>query len=333
MVERFYEFMLSGSLWWIAGVGLLLAPFSVLVHELGHALAALLVTSGPVRVDVGQQRDQPPHFRVGRISFRFNHYRTTRSVLSKPVGAVPGGSAIASTYGVSRSGHLAVTVAGPAASLALAVLYATVADQVTGLASVVLWGLSAMETGGLIMNLFPRGFGDGGRIIKLLRAYRFVPGGPGAVPDDAYRALLESVPAWAAAPSSDPVCREIESWVNSILANDDRAPGGAPEGAYVPLVTGLVGRWHEGAASPSERVSATVARGPADPVAAVALDRYADELAAEEVGPETAALRFHLVMMAPSKRAALEALRWFDVGRALADVISARSAPVASAVS
>jgi hypothetical protein len=60
----------------LIGVTLLFfAPFEILVHELAHAVVALLVSRGPVDVVVGKDPG-PLRFRIGRLTVSWNPFPT-----------------------------------------------------------------------------------------------------------------------------------------------------------------------------------------------------------------------------------------------------------------
>jgi hypothetical protein len=336
VVQRFNDFMLSGNPWQPVAVFFVLQPLLVLVHELGHAAVALVMTDGPVTVAIGHKRDRPPQLRLGRLSVRFTYWSSLWSALRAPAFSLPAGTAESRDVWITPARRIAIIAAGPAASLLGGAVCAVVAARVGGFAAHVLWWSAASLLIAGFASLVPWGYTDARLIGGTIRAARFVPGGATALAGGDLEALLAAVTAYVAAIAKAPhVLQEIVRWTVSVRANDERvAPAADQASAARAVVAGIVARSREDVREPlAPAVASAIAGGAADPVAAAALDRHADALGmSSKGGAEAAALRFRLVADAPSRRTALESLRWFDIGRALADVFATRSSQAPAAV-
>ncbi len=116
-------------------------PLVTLAHELGHAVASMSFTSGPVEVYVGRT-DCALRFRTGRL----------RMSLS-PIGG--GGLCRSSKRGILREQALVRVLAGPGVNVALALTAWLVGNAVTGSLRAVLFTLAAISAF-QILNLIPR---------------------------------------------------------------------------------------------------------------------------------------------------------------------------------
>jgi hypothetical protein len=125
---------------------LLAGPVVLLVHELGHAAAALLLTKGPVVVQTGRRAFVTP--RVGRLTLALG----------------PGGLQAGACWHLapeSRSAEAAIALAGPLASLLTAMAAGTALLVVdpprgAGLALAALGVLAALDAvGNLVPILHP----------------------------------------------------------------------------------------------------------------------------------------------------------------------------------
>ncbi len=116
-------------------------PLVTLAHELGHAVASMSFTNGPVEVYVGRT-DCALRFRAGRL----------RMSLS-PIGG--GGLCRSSRRGMSREQVLVRVLAGPGVNLALVLVAWFVGNSVTGSVRAVLFTLAAISAL-QILNLIPR---------------------------------------------------------------------------------------------------------------------------------------------------------------------------------
>jgi hypothetical protein len=114
-------------------------PVLAFAHELGHAGAALRFTRGPVRIRVGRA-DLAVKLRVGRLFIEFSPFGVDGECRSSRVS--------------SRREALIRTLAGPAVNGVLAVLLSLAALATSGVASAVLFTLTAANGVGLL-NLIP----------------------------------------------------------------------------------------------------------------------------------------------------------------------------------
>ena len=157
MGEDFAQFMDSGALLWI-GLGVLAVWFVyvmlVTVHELGHAIAGLLLTKDVVRLRVGRSPGVI-HGRMGRLYFSW-HMNGVR-------GQDDGGAAIVIEKGPPPRVRLLFALAGPIADLVLALVLFLIYLQLSGVPRVC---LGLVIAGSLILNalnLFSWSPGSDGR--------------------------------------------------------------------------------------------------------------------------------------------------------------------------
>lgn len=147
------------------------APIVTLLHELGHAIAALLLTGGNVRVWLGSW-DQEPHFNIGRLYARI-----------APLGGFTGFyNYDAGNYGPAA--RAIIILSGPATSLLLVIgalgfgTTGPISETWLGSNLIVLVGYPAI--GQLFVTAipmrYPAGWGeyagmasDGLRLIRLFR--------------------------------------------------------------------------------------------------------------------------------------------------------------------
>jgi Peptidase M50B-like len=135
----------------LVGLGLvpILTPIVVLVHELGHGLVALRLTTGRVRVQAG--REPATHrWRIGRLDVHFSF---------EPMRGVALGGLCLHRPLRRPLDRAAILVAGPLASMLAAVALAAVALALRTEAPPFAWGfgfaaLEAAITG--VRNLLPR---------------------------------------------------------------------------------------------------------------------------------------------------------------------------------
>jgi hypothetical protein len=120
---------------------LLAGPLVMLVHELGHAAAALALTRGPVVVQTGRRAFLTP--RIGRLTLAIG----------------PGGLQAGACWHLapeSRRAEAAIAAAGPLASLATAATAATACllapPRAAGLALAAVAVLAALDA---LANLWP----------------------------------------------------------------------------------------------------------------------------------------------------------------------------------
>jgi len=121
---------------------LLAGPLVMLIHELGHAVAALALTHGPVVVQTGRRAFVAP--RIGRLTLAIG----------------PGGLQAGACWHLAPESHraeAAIAAAGPLASLATAATAATAClllapPRAAGLALAALAVLAGLDA---VANLWP----------------------------------------------------------------------------------------------------------------------------------------------------------------------------------
>jgi hypothetical protein len=122
--------------------GFLLMPLLVLGHELGHALPALCLRTGPVAIVVG--RSSPAvTFRTGRLSLSLS-----------PFGAY--GVCLAQDRSDTRARSLVWMLGGPVASIATALAAALAAESSEGPARAVLGAAALIAAVQAVTSLTPR---------------------------------------------------------------------------------------------------------------------------------------------------------------------------------
>jgi hypothetical protein len=115
-------------------------PLVTLAHELGHAVASMSFTNGPVEVYVGRT-DCALRFRAGRLRMSFS-----------PIGA--GGLCRSSRRAMSKEQLLIRALAGPGLNVGLAIVAWFVGNAVTGSVRAVLFTLAAISAL-QVLNLIP----------------------------------------------------------------------------------------------------------------------------------------------------------------------------------
>src|SRR5205823_1939494 len=108
------------------GAFLLFYPFSVLIHELGHASAALLLTPHHVQVRIGQGQLVWSR-RCGRLELRFHRAANPHRILFWDVHNATSGSVCLFSVPPQHWRHVLCALAGPGASLLLAAACARLA--------------------------------------------------------------------------------------------------------------------------------------------------------------------------------------------------------------
>src|SRR5579859_2563186 len=107
----------------IIGPLLITRPFTVLFHELGHAIPAILLSKEKVTIYVGSYGDPAKSFRVNigllEVWFRYNPFKW-RSGLTIP-----------SAKGISLDKKIIYTLMGPVASFAIADRKSTRLNSIT----------------------------------------------------------------------------------------------------------------------------------------------------------------------------------------------------------
>ncbi|PVY40858.1 M50 family metallopeptidase [Pontibacter virosus] len=161
----------------LAALVLLVRPFTALLHELGHALTALLLTRQKVTVYVGSYGDQRKGLRMNagllEIWFRYNFF------------SWQSGLCVISARDLSVTRQLLIVLAGPLAStlIALTACYLTFALELHGavkLICLVFLGCALLD---LVVNLVPSStpillydgsvaYNDGYRLKQLLLGRR-----------------------------------------------------------------------------------------------------------------------------------------------------------------
>jgi tetratricopeptide (TPR) repeat protein len=145
MMGYFAVAMLSFGL-----IALATRPFTVLFHELGHALPAILMTGKPVSIYIGSYGDpnKSLHFRVGLLDVWF----TYNPLLWKLGLCVPSAKQIA----INK--QIIYTLTGPLASVVVAFLacYFTFAYDLHGAVKLVLAIFLCSSIFDLFVNLIPR---------------------------------------------------------------------------------------------------------------------------------------------------------------------------------
>lgn len=98
----------------LALLALLIRPFTILFHELGHAIPAILITKKPVSIYIGSYGDQRNslHFKIGLLDvwFKYNPLYWLRGVC------------IPSEKEVSIKHQIIYTITGPLASITIALI-------------------------------------------------------------------------------------------------------------------------------------------------------------------------------------------------------------------
>jgi len=138
--------------------GLLTLMPSILVHEVGHAIAALRLTDGPVLVKVGRPRSLI-RFRVGRMLFGLHPLMSF---------GVPFAGFCAHAPASSRGRVVVIALAGPAASLFLAgAMGALALSASAGSTARAAFAFVAMlATIEVVHNLVPRTKTKGGMTVR-----------------------------------------------------------------------------------------------------------------------------------------------------------------------
>jgi hypothetical protein len=108
---------------WLFLVGFATITPAVLVHEVGHAIAARLLLPGRVWVNVGRPRGRAFRFSVGDVEFR---------VGAPQLAFEMAGACFYDPTGLTRRRAAAIALAGPAATLALLVGSAWLASLAEG---------------------------------------------------------------------------------------------------------------------------------------------------------------------------------------------------------
>jgi hypothetical protein len=147
-------------------------PLLTLVHELGHAVAARVLTGGRVKIVVGRE-PASLHGRVGWLELRW------RPAL-RPGDAFGGWFTISGPRCASRARTAAFVAAGPAASALSSILLAIATAQTGGFLSRLLEGCTVIALAGVLVTAvpwrYPRFFGfaagwpsDGLRVVEALK--------------------------------------------------------------------------------------------------------------------------------------------------------------------
>jgi hypothetical protein len=121
-----------------------LLPVHVLVHELGHGVAALFLTRGNVfvRVGAGQTRLS---YDLGRLAIMAGSLRLGR----------PGGCCVYNVFDASSRTRGIVAACGPLTSIAMGILCAVSLPHTTGLLRDVCWWLAMFGLGDGVVNAVP----------------------------------------------------------------------------------------------------------------------------------------------------------------------------------
>lgn len=148
----------------LAGFAVLAYPVLVLVHELGHAVPALLLTRAPVTVYLGSYGDRRHTWRVQlgalELCVKRNLFWTK-------------GLCVHASQNLSRISHILITLGGVVASTLVAVLafYGALVFDLHGAVKLLLFILVVLAIISLIANLVPSehsGFANDGRMLKVL---------------------------------------------------------------------------------------------------------------------------------------------------------------------
>jgi hypothetical protein len=176
-LEHFNTWTSSAGSTELAVFGLLaiaLGPLEVLVHELGHAAVALASGARNVRIRVGPDQGLV-RGRLGRVEFSLD-----------PRPSFPRGSVLVAEA-VARDMPYAFFLAGPAAQLALALVFLGVAELSTGPTGPLFDVIAALIAFDAAWNLVPhsrRGIkSDGGRLVDGRRMRKIERADPTVVPD------------------------------------------------------------------------------------------------------------------------------------------------------
>lgn len=148
-------------------------PLVTLVHELGHGVPALLLTSSDVEVYVGSYGDAEGSFRIrlGRLKLFLKYNLSLWET----------GVCRFSSHPVSLNHHIAITLAGPLSALLLCLVFslAVLSSSIPGGYKAVVWLFLGMSLCEFFYNLYPRSrpirlhnggttFNDGRQLILLL---------------------------------------------------------------------------------------------------------------------------------------------------------------------
>ena len=147
-------------------------PALTLLHELGHGVAAVLLTSG--RVTVAQGHDPPLlRFGLGRLDVRLRPVTGPRFAF---YGYYEYGE-----DGSSRRRSIAIIAAGPVVSLLAAAGASAIAVPVTGIGAWLAWVVVVMAMNQFLVTAIPMRYGrlfgpyagwesDGLAVLQLLRS-------------------------------------------------------------------------------------------------------------------------------------------------------------------
>jgi hypothetical protein len=171
VVENFARLMESNILLVVGATGVVGVPLLVLIHELGHALAAVARTTGRVEVYVGREPAMA-NFRVGRVGVHLHPNLHGAARLGFCQHRQPG----------RRLDRVLIALAGPVASLVggiVALLAASATSHFVQTAFLVLAALSFWITVACLVPMTYRKKGglqavdsDGRLILNALRAPR-----------------------------------------------------------------------------------------------------------------------------------------------------------------
>ena len=148
----------------LAGCAVLVYPVLVLVHELGHAVPALLLTRAPVTVYLGSYGD---HHHTWRVQLGALELYVKRNLFWTK------GLCVHTGQNLSRAGRMLIGLGGVVVSTLVAVLgfYGALVFDLHGAVKLLLFVLVLLAVISLVANLVPStrgGFANDGMLLKLL---------------------------------------------------------------------------------------------------------------------------------------------------------------------
>jgi peptidase M50-like protein len=158
-LEWFVQVMDSNTLLFVSLAMWPLVFLLIVVHELGHALVALVCTESLVEVRVGRAPGVV-RGRIGRLAYSFDLRRDHRAK----------DEALTTVLAhMSRGEVIAYAVGGPAANAILAVFLAPLALSLSGLPRDVVWAGIVLSASGTILNLVSLPGSDGRMALAAIR--------------------------------------------------------------------------------------------------------------------------------------------------------------------
>ncbi len=134
----------------LLGIILIIRPFTVIFHELGHALAALLLTRKKVKVYIGSLGDPAKSIRFGigplKVWFRYNPFLWNCGLMAPSVESV------------SINKEIIYTLCGPLASFILAAIacYISYSYDLGGIPMLLIVLFLGSAIWDMVVNLIPR---------------------------------------------------------------------------------------------------------------------------------------------------------------------------------